>query len=146
VIEHFGGRVLAWPSAFSPPECGLLVERLDWGAHGVRAAPALAAEMGALAALRMPGGPALRWTGEITASVQSVPWHLDERRGATHKLCLYLDPGDVGTVFRLSGEEVHVPAPQGTIVLFDIALEHRTGDMPPNLRRVLGLRGVGLPR
>ncbi len=140
MISYLDGKILAWPDAFSAEECELVAGRFEWRKHGVVRSASIAGEIGLLARERMPGAPELAWTEEITISILNTPWHLDEPRGATHKLCLYLDPGGVGTVFRTEHHFFCPPGTQGTLVLFDIRLEHRTGDAPRARRRVLGLR------
>lgn len=147
MLSYFDDKILVWPGAFSGEECEILLGRIDWDTkHGVVRAPAIARELGALAELRMPGAPSLRWTDEISISVAPVPWHLDEPRGATHKLCLYLDPRGVGTSFRYKEQEITPAVDVGAIVLFDIRLEHRVGEGYLPGRRVLGLRARAVSR
>lgn len=142
MISLLDGRVLVWPAALTPAECGELAQGIDWKNHGIIEMPQKAAEAGAFIRARMEGAPPLAWTSEITVSVSRVPWHLDAPRGATHKVCIYLSPGGAGTEFRerVDGPITAPPAPQGTICLFNILLEHRAAPLGPPLRRVLGLR------
>jgi hypothetical protein len=137
VLSYLDGKILAWPSALNPEECERIRDRFAWADHGVKHEPALAAELGALLHSRMHGAPALEWRPHLTVSCKPVPWHLDAPLGATHKLCLYLDPAGVGTVFRAALP----PGAQGTIVLFDIGLEHKAGEYSGE-RHVLGLRAL----
>lgn len=130
-----GSRVFVWPKAFTPAECAGLAARFTWDKHGVRDLPPLAHELGLMIGSRMHGCFPLQWGNEVTFSIQRVPWHLDSPMGATHKLCLYLDPGP-GTEFR-DGTAV---GGQGSIALFDMKLEHRTEPGAEGVRRVLGLR------
>lgn len=136
--SHLDGRVLVWPEAFSPEECEILAGRFPYRGPGVALVqdPVNAYEVGLLCGARMKGGPALQWLDWVTLPQfnRSVAWHLDEPKGATHKLCVYLDPGP-GTEFRGLG----VVGGYGAIVLFDIGLEHRSGEGAA-ARRCLGLR------
>lgn len=105
----------------------------------------LAQELGLLCAARMVGAPALRWGSQLTlAAGQRIGWHVDPALGATHKLCLYLDDAGprAGLVFR--DARLNVEGAQGTIVLFDISLEHRADDGGDRSlqRRVVGLRAT----
>ncbi len=138
MIESYDGRIRIWPRAFTPAECDALVARFEWGKHGVVHNPELAIELGAMCAARMDFP--VRWVPHVTFSCEFVPWHTDRSiEGETHKACLYLDADGIGTEFAVSGESVYVPVRQGTLVLFDIALEHRTGP-GEGRRHVLGLR------
>jgi len=136
------GRVLVWPEAFSEEECAMIAGQFDdaqFSGPALVRDPSRAYELGLLCGARMPGAPALQWLDWITLPRfgRCVGWHLDEPKNATHKLCLYLDPGP-GTEFRADEDTVVAGGGLGSIVLFDVRLEHRTAE--GEARRVLGLR------
>lgn len=138
-----GLEVYAWPGALSPDECAEVAASCSWvNLTQVVHAPDRTKALGERLAARMPGAPELEWSAWITLGARSLPWHIDPSSydpGARWKLCLYLDPGHGGTVFSRR-DLVRPPGTQGTIVLFDLRLEHCSGEAGEGPRRVLGLR------
>lgn len=148
-MERPGVGILLWPRAFSPEECASISRALPWplndGPHqAIHHSHVLAQFLGSRFIERMPDAPELRWLNDVTLTRIDAPrargWHLDQPRGARWKLCMYLDNViDGGTDFR----EITPACPQGTIVLFDVALEHRSAaDGFAGWKRVVGLRAA----
>lgn len=145
--------IFAWPAALSPTACQAIASTLPWPEQQ-RSSQSIVEDQGHVNVLVdgllvhvMEGAPRLRWLPSITLTkAYKVPWHVDQRRGADWKLCLYLAAVvDGGTVFRSRDgrAQIRPPFEQGTIVLFDIRLEHRTDDYDDAaMRRVLGLRAA----
>ena len=76
-----------------------------------------------------------------TRNVRPVSWHYDEDKGSSHKLYAYLN-NSAGTVFDRKAQ-IHVPGKKGTLVLFDVELEHRGAEQVSDEPKiVLGLRPV----
>jgi hypothetical protein len=158
VVElRVGGHksVWVWRDAFTQEECDALAADPSWPiealAQTLSTDAKVANRIGALFAARMPGGPTGAWLPFVTYSRSSEPlsWHVDRARGATYKVYVYLT-GGAGTVFRADscGDEVLVPGMCGTLVCFDIALEHRGEVVVPRLpypKLLLGLRLLATP-
>lgn len=142
------GRVLVWDRALGVDSLRALDSFVPWqdGQTIVTdAARALALAERFRLALRLNDyvvpftvGPEVT----ITDTTEPTKWHRDAPRGATHKLLVYWN--DVaGTLFRVTDPEPHellVPGVSGTIVLFDIRLEHRSAPTRGRRKRAVGLR------
>ena len=158
VMERYlvdGHEILCWPRSLSPSDCQRIGAMAPWPAlessQSIVEDRVRAQEIGFALWPFMPGMTPLRWLPSITMTrAYKVPWHQDQKKGAGWKLCLYLDEVDRGgTVFRSQDKSTIVRPPfgQGTIVLFDIQIEHRTDDYDTKkARRVLGLRAVSEQR
>lgn len=136
-------------SALAPEACALLASMVPWvplGSH-VRRMPDLVKKIVTAIHGSFIGVPGqLSFHPEVTTSWCVHGWHRDAPHGATHKVCLYLDEGETGAgvVFRgpieTAGAGDETLAPLGSIVLFPIGMEHRSGER----RKVLGLRATML--
>lgn len=125
-------------SALGPELCEALRERVGFVplASHVRRRPDLVQGLVNAVGPFLIGVPGrLAFLPEVTASWCVHDWHRDQPMGATHKVCIYVDEGVRGVVFR--GDEA-TDAPMGSVVIFPIDLEHRSGER----RMVLGLRAV----
>lgn len=159
-MEHLkaeGRSIWIWPSAFAPSECDVLALDPGWPAHPIEQrildAPEAAERLGSIFSARMPGAPRgggdCGWLPHVTFSraIDPICWHTDYPRGARYKAYAYLTESP-GTLFSRK-ERVLVPGHQGTIVLFDIALEHcgeePRGPHPRTPKRLIGLRPVPAP-
>lgn len=150
-LDADGLPIWVWPNAFSPDECRRLVEDAPWPAQpqDIVALPERANRYGELFLSRMTGRADLPriagWTPHITLTraSYSIPWHRDIPRGAAFKAYAYLNDAP-GTIFsKRDNRLVHGDA--GTLVLFDIRIEHRGApyDRGKDFKKlVLGLRPI----
>lgn len=155
-MERFsvdGLPIYAWPDALSPGACEGLVSILPWPRIDISQVIVQDQKLADLISQgllvhAMEGLPmTLSWLSSITLTRDyKIDWHRDRPKGAEWKCCVYLDDvEDGGTVFRARDHRtvLRPPSSQGTIVLFDVMLEHRTDDYDMSkMRRVLGLRAV----
>lgn len=152
VVE--GKHVYVWPSALTEAECAEVAARAPWTTagpgreNGYRVTDLPFAQwLAALCETRMPGAPPLEWVLDlVTLGKSDTPmhWHFDAVKPPSRwKLCLYLDDlPESGTVFSRT-ERVQPRTPRGTIVLFDIRLEHCSAALPAGAtKRVVGLRAL----
>ena len=149
--------VYVWRGAFSPLDCGDLASDPDWPRESyarqcVVQNSRVAARLGARFFERMPGAekiPGLGgdgWLPHVTYSRRRTPidWHVDRSEGALYKVFAYLNEAP-GTIFGKL-ELRFVPASLGTIVAFDIRLEHCGEGQDVRREKVtLGLRPAPPP-
>ncbi len=139
-----------WPSVVPPELCDELAAHSSWpkGSH-IQQIVADKAAADYFAAELTPFVPddqqhrTKRFTPYVTytRSTRPVSWHYDEPKGSSHKLYVYLNDS-AGTIFDRKAL-VRVNGTKGTMVLFDVDLEHCGAEQepgPPKL--VLGLRPV----
>lgn len=131
--------VYVWPGLLSPAECAQLAAAMPWTrGGGPRHEPEAAATIRALVAPKLRGAPPVVLLDELTLGRHPMPWHFDMPGRGAWKLAIYPDAvAQGGTTFDRSA--AFTPAtPQGTVVLFDLRLEHRSEGSNP--KRVIGLR------
>ena len=134
--------VYVWPALLTPAECAQLAQAMPWHAGGgPNHAPEAAAVIRALVEPKLRGAPPVVLLDELTLSSHPLPWHFDAPTpGAAFKLAIYPDAvTQGGTTFdRAAAFTPHTP--QGTVVLFDLRLEHRSEGS--SRKRVIGLRAA----
>lgn len=127
-------------SALAPELCALLAAKvgfIPYASH-VRTRPELVQGLVNAIGPFLIGVPGrLAFLPEVTSSWHHHDWHRDSPKGATHKVCIYLDPGDAGTGVVFRPDEVTI-APAGSVIIFPIGYEHRSSER----RMVLGMRAV----
>lgn len=149
-MDHFlvdNMPVWVWRGALTAEECRDLREDPKWPnvSQQIYQQPERARELGALFLSRMVDAPNLPpiegWTPHVTYTRSYVPinWHRDAPRGSSFKAYVYLNDAP-GTIFsRIAQREV--AGEEGTLVFFDIRIEHRGADTVKYVRKqVLGLR------
>lgn len=146
--------VWVWPKAFSDQDVRELILLEDWprgDCLGYRVnRPYLAPYLGMKFHQRMPEFDCTGWSPTVTfsSSKNPIPWHCDAPCGAAFKVFVYLNapPWGGGTIIGgVEHKDIVVRAETGTIVMFDISLEHRSEDLPKGfLKKTLGMRPFGV--
>jgi len=141
-----------WPARLSGSQCDELIQILPWDRGGTGGLIITDQEL-VLQTLRIgllpEDAPTLRWRDELTLCELEggrkdgvCRWHVDPPFGGSrYKLVGYIDEAP-GTMFGKT-EQFTPPTPRGSVVLFDIRLEHRSLDVPEGVRkRTFGLRAT----
>lgn len=146
-----GLKVHYWPSRLSKSRCEALASSLPWdrNAAGGTILTDHKLAMGIATGLLPEDAPRVRWLDHVTLGHLVggerengiALWHVDPPHGARWKMCAYLDDAP-GTIFGRT-DQFAPPTPQGSVVLFDIRLEHRAAPMERGVvKRTVGLRAV----
>lgn len=133
------GEVLVWPGALDEITRAELAATIPVEfVGGPHRAPRLAGEILRLVLPHLAELPRLVWLEDVTYTTSPLGWHRDVP-SADHKLAVYLDSlPNGGTIFDRA-RQLAPATPAGTVVLFDLGLEHRSAD-PAAPKRVIGLR------